>query len=264
VPAQTVMYLYNQKQWVVLLESAAASTRRYEKVYAKELTINRGVDNLIQFAFINQEQKPINITGKQITCRIINAAGNKILLQKTLVPVLPITGITSLQLTVADIENIEPQQCFYSLEIPVGNFDYPVFVDADGGARGVIRIVNSVLPSFVPAKDITIPTHPRPRGGLSRTYYSSIINTNESPILTTQRWLEDFTGTLQFQGSTVMDFSTFYSLSPEYNYNDYTGTEGYTINGYHPYVRLKIINNGTPPAASNGDLNGDIVKLLAR
>ena len=126
-------------------------------MYAKELTISRGVDNLIEFAVINQEQKPVNISGKEITCRILNYQGNEILLQKALVPTLPITGITTLQLTIADIENIPAERCYYSLEIPVGAFDYPVFVDSNGGARGVINIVNSVLPSFVQAKNITIP-----------------------------------------------------------------------------------------------------------
>ena len=262
--AQTLVYLYNQRQYVVLLQIGANAKRRYEKVYSKELVINRGVDNLIEFAFINQEQKPVDISNKDITCRIINYNGTETLLQKTLTPILPITGITSLQLTAEEIEDIESQNCYYSLEIPVGSFGYPVFVDDNAGARGTIRIVNSVLPSFVPANNITIPTHPRPKSGLSRTYYSSVINTKQSPILTTQRWLENFTGTLQFQGSTLADFSTFYSLSPVYNYNDYTGTEGYTINGYHPYIRLKIINNGTLPADSNGDLQGDITNLLAR
>jgi hypothetical protein len=49
-----------------------------------------------------------------------------------------------------------------------------------------------------------------------------------------------------------------------FSYNEYTGTEGYTINGYHPFIRLKIINDGSPPADANGDLQGDIIKLLAR
>jgi hypothetical protein len=39
-------------------------------VYAKPLTLNKGVDNRIQFQFLNQEQKPVDITGKSITCRI--------------------------------------------------------------------------------------------------------------------------------------------------------------------------------------------------
>lgn len=262
--AQTQVYLYNQRQLVVLLETTANGARRYEKVYSKDLTLNRGVDNIIEFAFVNQEQKPVNISGKTITCRIINYNGKELLIQKTLTPILPVTGITSLQLSAADIESIDSQQCYYSLEIPVNTFKYPVFVDDNAGARGVINIVDSVYPSFVAADNITIPTHPRPKSGVPRTYYSSIIFTDESPVLTVQRWLDRFTGSIEFQGSTVEDFSTFYSLSPTYNYNDYTGTEGLTINGYHPFVRLKIINNGTPPADNYGDLGGDITKILAR
>ena len=262
--AQTQVYLFNQRQLVVLLESTASGFRRYEKVYAKELVINRGVDNLIEFAFINQEEKPVNISGKDITCRILNGTGTQILLEKTLVPILPITGITSLQLTVDDIENIPAQNAYYTLEIPVDAFNYPVFVDANAGARGVMRIVNSVLPSFVAANIVTIPTHPKPKPGLSRTYYSSVIKTYESPVLTTERWLDHFTGSLQFEGSTVADFSTYYTLSPVYTYSDFTGTEGLTIDGYHPYVRIKIINDGTGPTDSNGDLFGDVTKVLSR
>lgn len=262
--AQTPVYLYYQRQLVVLLEATANATRRYEKVYAKELTINRGVDNLIEFAFVNQEQKPVNILNKEVTCRILNYNGTRVLLQKSLVPLLPITGITSLQLTVADIENITEQQCFYSLEIPVGNFDYPVFVDANGGARGVMRIVNSVLPSFVPAEVVSIPSHPHPKAGDSKTYYSSYINTDESPVLTAQIFFDNFTGSTQFQGSTVPDFSTFYNLTDVENYTDHTGNQGVTIDGYHPYVRCKIINIGTLPASTNGDLSGDITQILAR
>lgn len=262
--AQTLVYLYNQRQLVVLLQLTANARRRYEKVYSKDLTLNRGVDNIIEFAFINQEQKPVDISGKTITCRIIDYTGKDLLLQKSLTPLLPITGITSLQLTAADISLIEDQRCYYSLEIPVGEFGYPVFVDDNAGARGVINIVDSVFPRFVSAMNITIPTHPRPKSGLPRTYYSSIIYTKESSTLTTQHWLDNFTGTLQFQGSTVLDFSTFYALSPVWNYNAYTGTEGYSIVGYHPFVRLMVVNNGTLPADSNSDLQGDITKLLAR
>jgi hypothetical protein len=53
------------------------------------------------------------------------------------------------------LENIEAQKCYYSLEIPVNEFDYPVFVDQNAGARGVMNIVNSVLPNFVASYEIT-------------------------------------------------------------------------------------------------------------
>ncbi len=357
--AQTQVYLYNQRQYVVLLEPGARATIRYEKVYAKELTIHRGVDNLLEFAFINQEQKPVNIAGKEITCRILNYDGTEVLLQKTLVPKLPITGITTLQLTIADIENIPSQYCYYSLEIPVNDFDYPVFVDANGGARGKINIVNSVLPAFVPAREITIPSHlpPTPNANIPNiTYYSSVINTKEFPVLTVQTKYEEFTGNITFQGSTTADFANPYPILGPLAYsnsgtinnvqiqtsdghftcantdllragstvtitgtntgsgsivgyssgvsyyicqsngvnnfllsslangnptiattagtttgltftvNGYTGVDGHNIVGYHPYVRLQIINNGTNPilVGNTNVLSGDLVEILAR
>lgn len=262
--AQTLVYLYNQRQLVVLLQTTANANRRYEKVYSKDLTVNRGVDNIIEFSFVNQEQKPVNISGKEITCRIINYNGTEILLQKSLTPILPITGITSLRLSAAEIENIGAQRCFYSLEIPVDTFDLPVFVDDNAGARGVLNIVNSVLPRFVASFSVTIPTHPRPRAGDSKTYYSSVYYTKEQSILTMQSWFENFTGTIQWQASTLQDFSTFYDLGSQYSYTDHTDTQGWNIQGYHPFIRMKIVNTGTPPAASNGDLNGDVTQILAR
>lgn len=265
--AQTNVYLYNQRQLVVLLErSPAGAQRSYEKVYSKDLIISRGVDNLLEFSFINQNQKPVNISGKDITCRILNADGTAILIQKTLTPVLPVTGLTSLSLTKDDIENINTQYCYYSLEIPVDTFDYPVFVDSQGGARGVIRIVNSVLPSFVPSKVVTIPSHVPPlSSGQPVTYYSSYINTVEAPVLSLQVTFENFTGSIQLQGSTLGDFSLWYPLAASVSYTAETITDGFNVQGYHPFVRMMIVNEGTYPVIPNTSfLQGDVVEILAR
>ena len=70
----TSVFYYVQRNIVVLL--SGYSPRRYMPVYAKPLTLHKGVDNQIQFQFLNQEQKPVDITGKSITCRILNYTGN--------------------------------------------------------------------------------------------------------------------------------------------------------------------------------------------
>jgi hypothetical protein len=164
-------------------------------VYAKTLMLHKGVDNKIQFQFLNQEQKKVDITGKTITCRIINYNGTEVLINKALSSDLPATGLAYLFLNAADLEDIDAQSCHYSLVIPEDEFDYPVFVDPAAGARGQINIVNSVLPSFVPSQVVTIPTgQPFPNLDVNNninnvlpnanTYYSSIINTQDNPILT--------------------------------------------------------------------------------
>lgn len=258
----TQVFYFTQRKKVVLLTNNGRLAYMIE--YAKDLTLNKGVDNQIQFSFINQDQKPVDISGKEITCRIINADGTQTLLQKSLTPLLPVTGLTSLFVTKNEIENIDVQSCYYSLEIPIGSFNFPVFVDDKCGARGVVNIVNSILPSFVPARDITIPSHPMPQVNLPQVYYSTFIFTKDSPVNTVQTYFEKFTGTVQWQASTQQDFIFPYNLTPEVQYNNFTGTIGESFVGYHPYMRLMIVNDGTQPATQGGKLFGDVVKILHR
>jgi hypothetical protein len=242
----TAVFVYTQRQIVVLL--TGYSPRRYMPVYAKPLTLNRGVDNQIQFQFLNQEQKPVDITGKQITCRIINYQGNATLLRKSLTLQLPATGIAALEVSAADLVAIDPQKCFYSLEIPVGDFDYPVFVDQNAGARGDMYIVNSVLPNFVPSIEVSIPTGQAfPNNNTNQnsqpdvTYYSSVIESNDNPILTFQVKLLEYYGNIDIQGSTIVD-GDWYPITTN-TYDDTTDTIGYTITGFHPYVRIGFTSN---------------------
>jgi hypothetical protein len=221
--------------------------------FSKTLVLNKGVDNRIQFQFLNQEQKPVSILGKTITCRVLNYDGTKILLKKALTPDLPVTGIMSLVLNAAEIENIPPQKAYYSLEIPVGSFDFPVFIDQNSGARGDLNIVDSVLPSFVASEIVTIPsgqTFPNLHSNTENTtytYYSSVINTNDNPILTIQTQYNQYEGNLVIQGSTLID-GEWYTITTD-QYADTSETKGYTVHGYHPYVRLQF--NSTRGEVSN-------------
>lgn len=251
----TSVYVYTQRQIVVLL--FGNSPRKYMPVYAKPLTLNKGVDNRIQFQFLNQEQKPVDITGKSITCRILNNNGTVVLLQKALDLDFALTGIASLTLNAADIEDIPAQKAYYSLEIPVGEFDFPVFVDQNAGARGDMNIVNSVLPSFVPSANITIPTgqpfpNLAPNSSSNVTYVSSVINTEDNPILTIQTHYTEFYGDVTIQGSTQVD-SDWYPIYVDEDMANVTETRGYTIRGFHPFVRMSFTSNA-----------GVVTNILAR
>jgi hypothetical protein len=215
-------------------------------VYAKPLTLHKGVDNQLQFQFLNQEQKPVDITGKSITCRILNYEGNQILLQKALTLQLPATGICALILNAADLENIEAQKCYYTLEIPVNDFDFPVFVDQNAGARGVLNIVNSVLPNFVPSYEITIPTgqaFPNTTNNSNTlTYFSSVLSTNDNPILTIQTEYIEYYGNTVIQGSSLGD-ADWYDIVTTDEVANNTQTVGYVIQGFHPYIRMAFTSN---------------------
>jgi hypothetical protein len=243
----TSVFVFTQRQIVILLSGFSA--RKYMPVYAKPLTLHRGVDNQIQFQFLDQEQKPVNITGKSITCRIISYDGTEVLLQKALTLQLPATGIAALILNSSDIEDIPAQKAYYSLEIPVGEFNYPVFVDQNAGARGDLNIVNSVLPSFIPSMPITIPTgQPFPNlnpnansNTTANTYYTSVINTENNPILTLQAQYSEYYGNVTIEGSTIVD-NDWYPITTE-AYSNLSDTKGYTVTGYHPYIRMVFTSN---------------------
>jgi len=251
----TSVFVYTQRQIVVLL--SGNSPRKYMPVYAKPLTLNKGVDNKIQFQFLNQEQKPVDITGKSITCRVLNTAGTAVVIAKALDVDLGLTGIASLNLNAAEIEDIIPQKGLYSLEIPVGEFDYPVFVDQNAGARGDMYIVNSVLPSFVPSSNISIPTgqaFPNLANNETSnlTYVTSVINTDDSPILTIQTHYDEFYGNVTIQGSSIVD-GDWYPIEVDPDLANITETKGYTIIGFHPFVRMSFTSNA-----------GAVTNILAR
>ena len=227
-------------------------------VYAKPLTLNKGVDNKIQFQFLNQEQKPVDITGKSITCRVLNYNGTAVLLRKALDLDFALTGIASLNLNAADIEDIDAQKAYYSLEIPVGEFDYPVFVDANAGARGDMNIVNSVLPSFVPSQSVSIPTGQafpnisNSSGNTNLVYYTSIVNTQNNPILTIQTHYDEYYGNVAILGSSIVD-GDFYTITEDNDLGNVSETKGYTIYGYHPFVKVEFTSN-----------SGAVTNILAR
>lgn len=252
----TSVFVYTQRQIVVLL--SGNSPRKYMPVYAKPLTLHKGVDNKLQFQFLNQEQKPVDITGKYITCRVLNYDGTEVLISKALDLDYALTGIASLNLNAADIEDIPQQKAFYSLEIPVGAFDYPVFVDQNAGARGVMNIVDSVLPSFVPSSFITIPTGQafpnigNSSGNTNLVYYTSVINTEDNPVLTIQTKYEEYYGNVTILGSTIVD-GDWYVISEDNELDNITETRGYTIHGFHPYVKVEFTSNA-----------GAVTNILAR
>jgi hypothetical protein len=207
-------------------------------VYAKNLKLHKGVDNKIQFKFVNQEQKAVDISDKEITIRVLSFDGSKVLIKKALTLTLPLTGLAEFQLLASELENIDSQKAYYSIEIPQGGFDLPVFVDDSSGARGNMSIEDSILPKHSPSMEVTIPSHPTPVSN-TVTFTTSVINTSYNPVLTIQPYYNNFSGVVKVQGSTIPD-NDWYDILESDPLLDYTDTDYYVVNGFHPFVRLQF------------------------
>ena len=144
----TPAYLYQQIQTVLLVDISGQGEifdRRWKPVYAKNLKLNLGVDNVILFQFQNQDQKPVNITGATFTFRIIDQSGENLLYAKELVSLSNNLGRAKVTVPAADTLAFQAQPASWSLEVSSGILNQAVFTDDYAGARGDIDLVNSVF-----------------------------------------------------------------------------------------------------------------------
>lgn len=264
----TTAYLYQQKTRVLMIDTSGAYfTMRYDPVYAKKLTINKGVDNVILFEFINQDEKPVNITGSTMTFRAISQDGAAVLIEEPMVILNAATGRAKVTLTAEQLYEIQAQPANYSIARTSGNLTEAVFTDAQAGARAPIDIVDSVLPEFVPSSELTIPTlntagqlsydgsntqnYPdwagqNTGGGAyspfqNTEYFSSFIEPR-SAVTTVQMDLVGYTGTIKAQGAENYQ-SIWYNVTESTTYLNRTETIYMNIIGWHPILRLCFNNS---------------------
>ena len=269
----TTAYLYQQITRVLLIDTADGETftYRYDPVYAKQLTINKGVDNVLLFEFINQEQKPVNITGSTFLFRVINTAGSTLLIQKPMVTLNAPLGRAKVTLTGPELLELLAEPASYSITRSSGNLTEAVFTNAQSGARAPLNVVDSVLPQFIPSIPLTIPTvkvsaqgsadgtsfqnYPgeswywggNPNGAnywnsfLNTEYYSSFIEP-QNAITTIQMTLDGYTGTIKAQAA--QDYEAVpYNVTESTTYYNHTGTIYLNVIGWYPLLRLCFNNS---------------------
>ena len=268
----TQAYIYQQITRVLLIDTGAGETftYRYDPVYAKRLTINKGVDNVLLFEFINQEEKPVNITGSSFVFRAIDQKGTKLLVDEPLVILNGPTGRAKVTLSAEQLLEIQAQPANYSITRTSGNLTEAVFTNAQAGARAPVDIVNSVLPTFVPSSELTIPTlelsnqlqyggtsygqypggmywNGNPNGGSywnsynNTEYFSSFIEPR-GPVTTVQMDLIGYTGTIKAQWAENYQ-SLWYNITESTTYLNQTKTIYMNIIGWYPILRLAFNNS---------------------
>jgi len=277
----TTLYLYQQITQVLSIDTGAGTTftYRYNPVYAKVLTINKGIDNVLLFEFINQNEKPVNITGSSFVFRVINTEGTTVLLEQPLVILNAATGRAKVTLLSSQVLDLLAQPAYYSITRASGNLLEPVFVDAQSGSRAPLNVVDSVLPQYLPSRPLTIPTVKisaqgsadgtsfgnygggnywggNPNGAnywnsfALTEYYSSFIKPIQG-ITTVQMTLDGYTGTIKAQAAADYE-SIPYNVTESTTYLNHTGTIYLNIIGWHPLLRVCFNNSIFAVPGGNG------------
>jgi hypothetical protein len=260
----TTVYLYQQITKVLLVDTSGGYfTARYDPVYAKTLTVNKGVDNVLLFEFINQEEKPVNITGSTFVFRLMNQTGDQLLLEKPMVTLSATLGRVKVVLDTEDTINFVAQPGSYSIQRSAGDYVQAAYVDANSGARADCNIVDSILPTFVPSEMLTIPTiygkaqqlvpgptnwpdwalYPQPVNTTQLTeFFSSQIPTNGQALTTVKMDMDHFTGTVKFQAAENYE-SVWYDVTSSYTFLNETSTQFFNVVGFYPLIRAAYNNS---------------------
>ena len=280
----TTIYLYQQIIRVLLIDTSGGYfTARYDPVYAKTLTVNKGVDNVLLFEFINQDQKPVNITGSTFKFRLLNQAGDRLLIEKDMTVLSASLGRVKVVLDTADTIDILAQPGSYSIQRTAGNYVQAAFTDANSGARADCNIVDSVLPEFMASQPVTIPTingknswpqagpssypdwalqpQPQSRNYLTE-YYSSEINTTGSSLTTIKYDLVHYTGTVKVQAAQDYE-SIWMDVTESRQYFDETSTQYINVVGFHPLLRLGLNNSQGYGASATAQVVDGVVTSVS-
>lgn len=192
---------------------------RYNKVYNPNLKIHSGVDNKIKIQVRNVDQKPVNLTGYNMVFTLVSRDSQKLVLEKDC-SVYDITqGTLSVNITKQELESIEKGLYQYSIrretrstidsdEYSVST-SYPLFVDSQYGAMGIIEILDNIkgnpLPSSV-TKEWGKKLVYTDATGNSDFYVSGVVDARpqfETPqtLHTFQIFMTNYTGTFKIEGS---------------------------------------------------------------
>jgi len=259
----TTVYLYQQKQQVLLPDTSGAYfQRRWQPVYAKKLKVNRGVDNVILFEFINQDQKPVNITGSTITYRMMSTDGDELLIQKDLEHLSSAFGRAKVTLTCAELDIIEEQTATYSLERASGNLYEAVYTDDYSGGRGQVEIVDSVYPDFVESKIMLLPQPlDQPAQSNGNRNHTSAIYTAENTLTTLQLDFDNFSGNVKVQASENQIGPDWYDVGSQVEYTNQKARTYINVNGRHNWLRLEMNQYGISGNATAQVQNGAVTTI---
>ena len=222
----------------------------YMPQQSSSVILHRNVNNTFQIQVFNEQQKPVDLTGKNVIFRMLNSDNTKLLVEKVATVTYALTGIITVSLSKAELENVAPQKCFFSLTLD----SEPLFTDMKGTGFGLIEVADSILPKVVFSTSVHIPTqifpNTIPNTNAIRTYYSDLFYPT-GPTTTVAFKMSNFTGNVTIQGASSND-NNWVDVQTSSHTQD-TKTYGATVKGFFSALRLSFVSSA-----------GDITHIITR
>ena len=215
------VYLYQNKIDVFTNASAAWLTKRYRRVYNRNIKIYRGVDNRIDLQVRNSDEKAADVTGSTLVFNLVERETQALVAQKDCVTVSASTGKYYVILTETELLDIETGFYQYSIynELRTANGDgthlvtsrTPLYIDSQYDALSNIEILDNGSGELLASTMINAFSLHKSFGEPFDDYYiSGIINarpqtTSPQTLHTFQLYCTAYTGEVIIQGSVNDD-----------------------------------------------------------
>lgn len=211
------VYLYQNKIDVFTNASAAWLTKRYRRVYNRNVKIYRGVDNRIDIQVRNSDEKAADVTGSTLVFNLVERESQSLVAQKDCVTVSANTGKYYVILTESELLDIETGFYQYSIynELRTSNGDgthlvtsrTPLYIDSQYDTLSNIEVLDNGAGELIPSTEIKAFSLHKSFGEPFDDYYvSGIINarpqtTEPQSLHTFQLYCTNYSGQVIIQGS---------------------------------------------------------------
>ena len=273
------IYLYTNLFTVIL--DLDQNTRTYNIMYQRELKIQKGLQNKIQFQFKNSDQKLLPVSTSTFVFSMFDATNRRQLVEKS-IEILDNGATTSTRglglLTLSESDTLDLDKGFYKFSIKklndVGTYDL-AYSNTYYGISGTLELLEDISPVLQSSTEVTSfqPQYNYDLEAQRYEYYSGNLKAqpeynSNSALHTMAFYLSGYKGQVIVEGTlenSPGSFSNYATLSTK-SYTGYTGVDYVNFNGVFSNVRIRYIPSKNPITQQNNDTAyaGTFDKLLYR
>lgn len=127
--------------------------QRNKVVYTNTLQIYKGIDNILKIKVQNADQKPVNITGFNLTFNMVEDyvfANATTVLSTNVTIVNANAGLGTVTISSLNMVQLTAEQYNYNVKINNGTANIAAYVDDNYGAAGQIMVSSAAYPVAEP------------------------------------------------------------------------------------------------------------------
>ncbi len=273
------VYLYNNKIEVII--DLEPTGRTFNIMYQRDLVLQKGVRNTIQFEFKNSDQKILDVSTQTFVLSMFDATDNRLLIEKPLEilddgSTYSLRGLTRAVFNESDLEPLDTLYYNYSIKRQTSDSNFePAYANTYYGIRGTLKINNDIAPTPKPTTIVTsfqLIYNP----DIDKQwyeYYSGNLRADPefktgTALHTLAMYLTRYRGKIIVEGTLDNTPGSFdhYATLVEKTYNQYTGIDYVNFNGVFSYVRVRYIPDKNPSSQDNRDTSyaGTVDKIMYR